>query len=280
MCSRATRRKKTPNLSADILGDWREEVILWDGDTSSDLMIFTTTEETKYRVPCLMQDHIYRMGIAWQNVAYNQPPHLGYYLPDVYSTDASFKAVSGSLDQTVELGYAIEDIEYTWKNATGVTVTGLPDGVTMSQDAAAQTFTISGTPAETGTFKYKVTTQGGTTVATLEGTITVTDKVILTQVAYYPFDEINGSGTPNAVNGQATAVGFPSTAEGVNGNAAVLDGTSDYFTQEAYSQIQLGTQDFTVEFWMKSTDDAAYIFHKGQHKGRRNNRDYRQVGGP
>lgn len=258
--------KKTPNLSADILGDWREEVILWDGDTSSDLMIFTTTDETTYRVPCLMQDHVYRMGVAWQNVAYNQPPHLGYYLPDVYSTDASFKAVSGSLDQTVELGYAIEDIEYTWRNATGVTVTGLPDGVTLSQDAVAQTFIISGTPTETGTFEYEVTTQGGTTTATLEGTITVRDKVELTQVAYYPFEEISGSATPNLVSGQATAVGFPSTAEGVNGNAAVLDGTSDYFTQEAYSQIQLGTQDFTVEFWMKSTDDAAYIFHKGSIK--------------
>jgi rhamnogalacturonan endolyase len=27
-----------------------------------------------------MQDHVYRLGIAWQNVAYNQPPHVGYYL--------------------------------------------------------------------------------------------------------------------------------------------------------------------------------------------------------
>ncbi len=29
-----------------------------------------------------LHDHLYRMGICWQNVAYNQPPHLGYYLPD------------------------------------------------------------------------------------------------------------------------------------------------------------------------------------------------------
>lgn len=257
--------KMTPNLSADILGDWREEVILWDGDTSSDLMIFTTTEETTYRVPCLMQDHVYRMGVAWQNVAYNQPPHLGYYLPDAYSTDASFKSVSGSLDQTVELGEAIEDITYTWKNATGISASGLPDGVTITQDTNEQTFTISGTPTATGTYSYKVTTVGGVTTATLEGTITVRDKVELTQVAYYPFDEINGTTTPNIVYGQATAAGFPTITEGVSGNAALFDGTTDYFTQEAYSQIQLGTQDFTIELWMKSTDDAAYLFHKGSN---------------
>ena len=24
------------------------------------------------------------MGIAWQNASYNQPPHLGFYLPDMF----------------------------------------------------------------------------------------------------------------------------------------------------------------------------------------------------
>ena len=34
-----------------------------------------------------MQDHTYRMGIAWQNCGYNQPPHLGFYLPDMFDRD-------------------------------------------------------------------------------------------------------------------------------------------------------------------------------------------------
>lgn len=72
--------KNTPNLSADIFGDWREEIIL---HTNTSLIILSSTVPTKYRVPCLMTDHVYRMGVAWQNTAYNQPPHLGYYLPDV-----------------------------------------------------------------------------------------------------------------------------------------------------------------------------------------------------
>lgn len=66
-------------LTADIIGDWREEIILRDEDG---LVVFTTNLESPYRVPTLMHDHIYRMGVAWQNIAYNQPPHLGYYLPD------------------------------------------------------------------------------------------------------------------------------------------------------------------------------------------------------
>ena len=74
--------KANPNLQADLFGDWREEVIYWDESDASHLNIFTTNEPTDYRVPTLMHDHVYRMGIAWQNVSYNQPPHLGYYLPD------------------------------------------------------------------------------------------------------------------------------------------------------------------------------------------------------
>ena len=76
--------KNNCNLSADILGDWREEIVTWADDDSGNpiLKIYSTAATTNYRVPTLMHDHLYRMGICWQNVAYNQPPHLGYYLPD------------------------------------------------------------------------------------------------------------------------------------------------------------------------------------------------------
>ena len=73
--------KATPCLSADIFGDWREELIVRN-NTDDGLNIYSTITPTDYRVPTLMHDHTYRMGICWQNVAYNQPPHLGYYLPD------------------------------------------------------------------------------------------------------------------------------------------------------------------------------------------------------
>jgi rhamnogalacturonan endolyase len=71
--------KANPALVADILGDWREEVI-YRSEDNGELRVFVSTVPTNYRLPTLMSDHIYRMGIAWQNVAYNQPPHLGYDL--------------------------------------------------------------------------------------------------------------------------------------------------------------------------------------------------------
>ena len=71
--------KATPALSADILGDWREEVI-WRTEDNSELRIYMTTIPTPYRLTTLMHDPQYRLSIAWQNVSYNQPPHTGFYL--------------------------------------------------------------------------------------------------------------------------------------------------------------------------------------------------------
>ncbi|GEO07146.1 rhamnogalacturonan endolyase YesW [Adhaeribacter aerolatus] len=78
-CTSNNGSKSTPALSADILGDWREEVIFRTTD-NQELRIFTTTIPTEHRMPTLMHDPQYRMAIAWQNVAYNQPPHPGFYL--------------------------------------------------------------------------------------------------------------------------------------------------------------------------------------------------------
>ncbi|MBN1818573.1 MAG: rhamnogalacturonan lyase [Sedimentisphaerales bacterium] len=71
--------KANPCLCADILGDWREEV-LWRTRDGKELRIFTTTIPTERRLYTLMHDPIYRLGVAWQNVAYNQPAHPGFYL--------------------------------------------------------------------------------------------------------------------------------------------------------------------------------------------------------
>ncbi|WP_302884935.1 T9SS type A sorting domain-containing protein [Wenyingzhuangia gilva] len=70
--------KSTPTLVADVMGDWREEILMRNAD-SSKLVIFTTNKVTNQRMYTLMHDPVYRLSIAWQNVAYNQPPHLGFY---------------------------------------------------------------------------------------------------------------------------------------------------------------------------------------------------------
>ena len=74
--------KSNPCLAADILGDWREEVIARTPD-SSELRIFVSPIPTNYRINCLMQDIPYRLSTATQNVGYNQPSEPGFYLgPD------------------------------------------------------------------------------------------------------------------------------------------------------------------------------------------------------
>jgi rhamnogalacturonan endolyase len=71
--------KATPALSGDILGDWREEVILRSAD-SKELRIYTTTIPTKHRFYTFLQDPQYRLSLVWQNVAYNQPPHTSFFI--------------------------------------------------------------------------------------------------------------------------------------------------------------------------------------------------------
>jgi len=71
--------KGTPTLQADLFGDWREEVVVRSQDSSA-LHVYTTTALTGTKIYTLMHDPMYRLGIAWQNVSYNQPPHPSFFL--------------------------------------------------------------------------------------------------------------------------------------------------------------------------------------------------------
>jgi autotransporter-associated beta strand protein len=92
--------KSTPCLQADILGDWREEVIFRLADNTA-LRIYVSTITTQRRLYTLMHDPQYRLSIAWQNVAYNQPPHTEFFLgygmdspppPPVYRSKLTWKS--------------------------------------------------------------------------------------------------------------------------------------------------------------------------------------------
>jgi rhamnogalacturonan endolyase len=71
--------KGNPVLSADLFGDWREEVV-WRNEDSTALLVFSTTAPTEHRLVTLMHDPQYRVQVAAQNAGYNQPPHTSYYL--------------------------------------------------------------------------------------------------------------------------------------------------------------------------------------------------------
>lgn len=176
--------KHTPNLQADILGDWREEVILYDSSDGAALNIFTTTTSTDYRVTTLMQDHVYRMGVAWQNAAYNQPPHLGYYLPDAFGT--RYAMISGSFEQTVAVGDSIEDITFHWVNSGSVALSKsiAPDGTETSRACMSgfsysrdllsnRTFTLKGAPSEVGDYLFVITSTNKVDNSTRTDTIVI-----------------------------------------------------------------------------------------------------------
>ncbi|AEY65185.1 dockerin type I domain-containing protein [Clostridium sp. BNL1100] len=104
-CSSNNGTKSTPCLQADILGDWREEAV-WRTSDNKYLNIYTTTDLTSRRIYTLMHDPVYRLGIAWQNVAYNQPPHTGFFLgsgmtappqPSIYLAGGNPITVDGKL---------------------------------------------------------------------------------------------------------------------------------------------------------------------------------------
>ena len=80
-CASNNGSKGNPCLSADILGDWREEIIARSQD-GKELRIFSTSIPTKHRLRTLMHDPHYRLSVAWQNVGYNQPPHTSFFLGD------------------------------------------------------------------------------------------------------------------------------------------------------------------------------------------------------
>jgi hypothetical protein len=77
--------KSTPSLSGDLFGDWREEIILPRDDNAA-LRIYATTTPTDRRIYTLLHDAQYRVAIAWQNTAYNQPPHPSFFLGDGMTT--------------------------------------------------------------------------------------------------------------------------------------------------------------------------------------------------
>ena len=83
--------KATPCLQGDIVGDWREEVLVRSEDNAS-LRLYVSTIPTEYRFHTFLEEPIYRISIATQNVGYNQPTQPGFYFgPDLIKMKGTFR---------------------------------------------------------------------------------------------------------------------------------------------------------------------------------------------
>ena len=76
-CNMNNDSKNNPCFLGDIIGDWREEIVVRHG---TGIRVYTSGMDTDYSLPCLWYDHQYRQAMVWQMMAYNQPPHLSYFL--------------------------------------------------------------------------------------------------------------------------------------------------------------------------------------------------------
>lgn len=103
--------KGNMGLVADILGDWREEIIARTSADNNKVRLYMSTIQTDYVVPCLLTNLAYREGIAWQNVAYNQPANLSYLLSEGVVT-AQLKAGTVNAKDASVLFTAASDGKY------------------------------------------------------------------------------------------------------------------------------------------------------------------------
>ena len=81
-CKMNNWSKNNPGAQADILGDWREELVLRTDDNKY-LRIYISNTPTSYGIYSLWHDHQYRQAMVWQPLGYNQPPHKSYFLGEM-----------------------------------------------------------------------------------------------------------------------------------------------------------------------------------------------------
>ena len=106
------------------------------------------------------------MGVAWQNTAYNQPPHLGYYLPDALRPCLLDKQREWTVDTETPFEYLLKGrYTKTWPTVNtiqdnGSTSTTMPAGIKRTTDYTNKTVTLSGIFEKVGDYKFLVTLTG------------------------------------------------------------------------------------------------------------------------
>ena len=153
--------KGSPNFQGDILGDWREELILRTSDHK--LRIYTTTETTKWRNYTLWHDHDYRNAMCWQMCGYNQPPHVSYFLGQLEGITIAPPPLTLNGRTLVTDGSTIENGDHLLiteqKDATFVVEEGAsPNILTINTPSWTQG---SGNNTNIKTTKYTHTLTGG-----------------------------------------------------------------------------------------------------------------------
>lgn len=143
--------KSNACLTADLFGDWREEIVLRYGDG---VRIYFSTIPTNYRLTTLMHDSQYRCAIAWQNVGYNQPPHTSYYI----GSAALAKDSGGNTLNYLAPNTSFTEVTYpdTSSITPRPTIKTTPEPVSVSVTPDADTYLVDGTTAHGSDEELKI----------------------------------------------------------------------------------------------------------------------------
>lgn len=143
--------KSNACLTADLFGDWREEIVLRYGDG---VRIYFSTIPTDYRLTTLMHDSQYRCAIAWQNVGYNQPPHTSYYI----GSAALAKDSDGNTLNYLAPSTSFTEVTYpdTSSITPRPTIKTTPEPVSVSVTPDADTYLVDGTTAHGADEELKI----------------------------------------------------------------------------------------------------------------------------
>lgn len=259
--------KSTPALSGDIIGDWREEVI-WRAAANDALYLFTTNTPTTHKIRTLAHDAQYRVALAWQNTAYNQPPHPSFFLGAGVALPAkpNITIIGGSaanVGPTVSITSPANNATFSNApvsitiNANATDSDGLVgkvdfyNGSTLigTDNGSPYTFTWTNVAVGTYTITARATDDDGAVTTSAAITITVTSPNPAPTVSITsPANNAIVSGTPATITINATAFdanGTVSKVDFYNGTTLLgTDNTSDYsFT---WTGVTAGTYTLTA----------------------------------
>ena len=257
--------KANPNLTADLLGDWREEMVFrhWD---NTKLLVITTTIPTQNRFYTLMHDSQYRTSVSWQNAGYNQPPHTSFFLGNGMTGQPAANILLASNDRTKNPNLSLTasagdaEVSLSW-TVSDISVSSQEVYRDLDSDPAGRTriATLSGTDR---TFVDNTVTNGATyyywvAATDADGTVTNSNSANATPQAV-----VEVVLTADGGNGEVS-LGWTVSNISLQGQEVYRDTDSDpagrvriatlSTTERAYTDNTV-TNGTTYYYWIKATD--------------------------
>ncbi|MFC3114628.1 rhamnogalacturonan lyase family protein [Cellvibrio fontiphilus] len=220
--------KATPGLSADILGDWREEVI-WRHENNSQLLIFSTNIISPHKLRTLMHDSQYRTAIAWQNVGYNQPPHPGFFLgegmatpaaPDVYFAGSNPNGGALGSSAPASSSRAASSIASSLASSITASTASSQAVSSVANTGSKCSYTVTNNWGSGFTGSIRITNTGSSTIThwnvnwTYSGTTRITNSWNATLSGNNPYSATPAGWNNQIQPGQSVEFGFQGTHSG------------------------------------------------------------------